>query len=51
MFSEDAPAPRDQDGKSSTSEMDGLRKLKDVKQVAADREKDVETVLPFWRRG
>jgi len=31
--------------------MDGLRQLKDVKQVAADRDKDVEEVLPFWRRG
>jgi hypothetical protein len=30
--------------------MDGLRQLKDVKQVAADRGKDVEEVLPFWRR-
>lgn len=31
--------------------MDGLRRLKDVKQVATDRDKDVENVLPFWRRG
>lgn len=30
--------------------MDGLRQLKDVKQVAADRAKDVEEVMPFWRR-
>jgi small subunit ribosomal protein S5 len=30
--------------------MDGLRQLKDAKQVAADRGKDVEEVLPFWRR-
>jgi len=30
--------------------MDGLRQLKDVKQVAADRDKDMEEVLPFWRR-
>lgn len=31
--------------------MDGLRRLKDVKQVATDRDRDVENVLPFWRRG
>lgn len=30
--------------------MDGLRRLKDAKQVAADRDKDVDAVLPFWRR-
>lgn len=30
--------------------MDGLRQLKDAKQVAADRDKPVEEVLPFWRR-
>ncbi|MBK6326683.1 MAG: 30S ribosomal protein S5 [Chloroflexi bacterium] len=30
--------------------MDGLRQLKDVNQVAAERGKDVAEVLPFWRR-
>lgn len=31
--------------------MDGLRRLKDVRQVAADRGKDPAEVAPFWRRG
>jgi small subunit ribosomal protein S5 len=30
--------------------MDGLRQLKDVNQVAAERGKEVEDVLPFWSR-
>lgn len=30
--------------------MDGLRRLQDVKQVAADRDKDVNEVAPFWSR-
>lgn len=30
--------------------MDGLRRLKDVKQVAADRGKDPADVMPFWSR-
>lgn len=30
--------------------MDGLRQLKDVYQVAADRGKDPADVMPFWRR-
>ena len=30
--------------------MDGLRQLKDVNQVAAERGKDVADVLPFWSR-
>lgn len=30
--------------------MDGLRQLKDVRQVAADRDKDVADVMPFWSR-
>lgn len=31
--------------------MDGLRRLKSVKQVAADRGKDPADVAPFWSRG
>lgn len=31
--------------------MDGLRQLKHVQQVAADRGKDVADVTPFWSRG
>ena len=30
--------------------MDGLRRMKNVHQVAADRDKDVTEVLPFWSR-
>jgi small subunit ribosomal protein S5 len=30
--------------------MNGLRQLKDVRQVAADRNKDVADVMPFWSR-
>lgn len=30
--------------------MDGLRRLKSVQQVAADRGKEVADVLPFWSR-
>lgn len=30
--------------------MDGLRRLKDVHQVAADRGKDPADVMPFWSR-
>lgn len=30
--------------------MDGLRRMKNVRQVAADRDKDVEDVMPFWSR-
>lgn len=30
--------------------MDGLRRLKMVQQVAADRGKDPQDVTPFWRR-
>jgi small subunit ribosomal protein S5 len=30
--------------------MDGLRRLKSVQQVAADRGKEVSDVLPFWSR-
>lgn len=30
--------------------MNGLRRLKSVQQVAADRGKDVSEVLPFWSR-
>lgn len=30
--------------------MDGLRRMKNVRQVAADRDKDVADVLPFWSR-
>jgi small subunit ribosomal protein S5 len=30
--------------------MDGLRRLKSVQQVAADRGKDVSEVAPFWGR-
>lgn len=30
--------------------MDGLRQLKHVEQVAADRGKNAEDILPFWRR-
>jgi small subunit ribosomal protein S5 len=31
--------------------MDGLRQLREVKDVAADREKSVQEVAPFWSRG
>ncbi|MCA9922788.1 MAG: 30S ribosomal protein S5 [Anaerolineales bacterium] len=31
--------------------MDGLRQLKNVRQVAADRGKEVADVTPFWSRG
>lgn len=31
--------------------MDGLRRLKMVQQVAADRGKDAQDVTPFWSRG
>ena len=30
--------------------MDGLRRLKNVRQVAADRGKEVADVMPFWSR-
>jgi small subunit ribosomal protein S5 len=30
--------------------MDGLRRLRSVQQVAADRGKDVAEVMPFWSR-
>ncbi len=30
--------------------MDGLRRLKNVQQVAADRGKEVADVMPFWSR-
>lgn len=30
--------------------MDGLSRLKDVRQVAADRGKEVADVMPFWSR-
>jgi small subunit ribosomal protein S5 len=30
--------------------MDGLRRLKKVQQVAADRGKDPAEVMPFWSR-
>lgn len=30
--------------------MDGLRRMKNVRQVAADRGKEVDEVLPFWSR-
>ena len=30
--------------------MDGLRRMKSVQQVAADRGKDVAEVMPFWSR-
>ncbi len=30
--------------------MDGLRRLKNVRQVAADREKELGQVAPFWTR-
>jgi small subunit ribosomal protein S5 len=30
--------------------MDGLRRMRNVRQVAADRGKEVEDVLPFWSR-
>lgn len=30
--------------------LDGLRQLKNVRQVAADRGKDVAEVMPFWSR-
>ena len=30
--------------------MDGLRRMKNVQQVAADRGKDVADVVPFWSR-
>jgi ribosomal protein S5 len=31
--------------------MDGLRQLRDAKVVAADRDKDIAEVVPFWSRG
>lgn len=31
--------------------MDGLRRLKTIQQVAADRDKDPNEVAPFWSRG
>ncbi len=31
--------------------MDGLRQLKHAKDVAADRDKPVAEVVPFWSRG
>lgn len=30
--------------------MDGLRRMKHVQQVAADRNKEAEDILPFWSR-
>lgn len=30
--------------------MDGLRRMRQVKEVAADRSKDVSDVMPFWSR-
>jgi small subunit ribosomal protein S5 len=30
--------------------MEGLQRLKNVRQVAADREKNVADVTPFWTR-
>jgi small subunit ribosomal protein S5 len=30
--------------------MDGLRRLKSVRQVASDRQKEVAEVTPFWTR-
>lgn len=30
--------------------MDGLRRLRDFEQIAADRGKDVNEVMPFWSR-
>jgi small subunit ribosomal protein S5 len=30
--------------------MDGLRRMRQVKEVAADRGKDVSEVMPFWSR-
>jgi hypothetical protein len=30
--------------------MDGLRRLKSVREVASDRKVDMEKVTPFWAR-
>ncbi|MCP4361046.1 MAG: 30S ribosomal protein S5 [Chloroflexi bacterium] len=30
--------------------MDGLRRMKQVKQIASDRGKEIEQVMPFWSR-